>query len=189
MLGRVKYGRSLLVCMAVVAFAFPAAAQDLPKTLVSGGYQGLHIPAELGQTDANVPAGWYLDVAREVWVQGPVVSIVGQVDGSYETEGNLHMFLAGLRFYPRREMKAVPFAHAFVGWGNGAETTLMAQVGGGVTWMATPKIGVRAGADYMRAFTDVVLLDSQAYVVHPFEDIGYNIFRFSAGVVMALGGM
>jgi len=56
----------IVLALAVLAVATPAAAQDVPRVEVSGGYNFLRVfDDELGD-EQNFPAGWYADVSGNV---------------------------------------------------------------------------------------------------------------------------
>ena len=104
----------------------------------------------------------------------------------------VHQFLGGMRVSARQNKTVTPFGQFLVGAfhisvsaeatattggqtitssSEGESTTKFAlQVGGGVNIMFSKKIGVRAGADYLRIFG---------------EDAGLNAVRVAVGAVFA----
>jgi hypothetical protein len=164
----------------VIALAAPAMAQNAPAVEVGGGYNYLH--AE----DTNVPAGWYGEVSGSVT---PALAIVGQVTANYKTNDvagadiktTLATYMGGVRLNARAAGGATPFAHVLFGVARSSFSTDIVglsvgdsvsdpalQLGGGVKFMPGT-IGVQAGIDYLRIFS---------------EDEGTNAFRFAAGVVI-----
>ena len=178
----------LPVLMVLSVSAVPASAQEVSAVELSGGWQLIRV-GELFEDEAEVvPAGWYVDVAGNVT---RMLAIVGQVGGNYksidvffdEVDAKAHEFLGGVRVSSRANARVVPFGQFLVGATrfradsdllgiDESETDFALQVGGGVNLMATDRIGIRVGADYLRVFS---------------EDEGTNVFRFVAGVVLPFG--
>lgn len=176
-------GTALLTVGVVCSLAGSASAQGVPAAELSAGYQFLRLD------DESLGVGWYVDIAGN-W--SDTLAIVGQVSGSYgsiddfvEVDINAHSFLGGVRFSGRSNPDLVPFVHALVGIIRvSAGTSVVGvnvsesdssgalQLGGGVTIKTGAKLGVRLGADYVRAF----------------EEGGANGFRFGAGIMVPLGG-
>ncbi len=116
---------------------------------------------------------------------------VGGITVTAEADVKVHEFLGGVRLNLRSDSAIVPFAQVLAGAINGsadvtASTTIPGippisiddeasgtnfalQVGGGVNFALSDAIGLRVGADYLRAFE---------------EDAGANLFRFAIGVVI-----
>ena len=118
----IRLGVSVL-CLTVVGSTLPAAAPDVAKAEVSGGYQFISAKSA-GDTEwTNFGKGWYVDVAGKV---NKVFVIVGEVGGNYKTmtEGSnsvdfkVHPFMVGVRGNARRNEKAVPFGQFLVGGVN-----------------------------------------------------------------------
>lgn len=156
--------------------SLPAAAQSAGNVEVSGGYNFLRIQdEELEEDDKNFPAGWYADVSGGLT---DTLALVGQVSGNYKTfiediDLKLHTFLGGVRLSSRANPNAVPFVHVLGGVinfsaGDYSETHGALQIGGGVNFMAGGSVGLRVGADYIRAFT---------------TGEGTNVIRFGVGIV------
>jgi opacity protein-like surface antigen len=116
---------------------------------------------------------------------------VGGITVAAEADLKVHEFLGGVRLNLRSDSPIVPFAQVLAGAINGsadvtASTTIPGmppitiddeasgtnfalQVGGGVNFTLSDAVGLRVGADYLRAFE---------------EDAGANLFRFAVGVVI-----
>jgi hypothetical protein len=180
----------LLVVSAVAAMmltvAVPVTAQDAPRVEVSAGYNFLHIdidededPEEL----ANLPVGWYADVAGNIT---STIGVVGQITGNYKTldigfgeeaDLSIHTFMGGIRAGGGAS-DVRPFGQVLFGVANSrfssdefdideSENDTALQLGAGVNLMSGG-VGLRLGADYIRVFG---------------EDQGTNVFRFGVGVV------
>jgi opacity protein-like surface antigen len=116
---------------------------------------------------------------------------VGGISVTAEADVRVHEFLGGVRLSLRSDSPIVPFAQVLVGAINGsvevsASTTIPGippidfneedsatnfalEVGGGANFSLTDAVGLRVGADYLRAFE---------------EDAGANLFRFHVGIVI-----
>lgn len=177
-----SFNGPIVLALTILALAAPAAAQDVPRIEVSGGYNFLRLLEDDLGDEKNFPAGWYADVSGNVT---PMVAIVGAVFGTYKTievfDLSAHGFMGGVRVSSRANVRVVPFGEILGGAirstteGGGldeSETDGLLQLGGGVNLMASPNVGVRLSADYLRVFE---------------EDEGSNIFRFGAGIVLGLG--
>ena len=92
---------TLTFVVTTVLAAFSSASAQTPVVEISGGYQALHA------LDEMLPAGWYVEIARNVnrWF-----GIVGEVSGAYKTTSErtsndqiadvastLHTFMGGVR--------------------------------------------------------------------------------------------
>jgi hypothetical protein len=172
----------------------PASAQEAAVEL-SGGYQLISL--EPGHDTQTLRTGWYIDLAGNLT---RVFAIVGQVGGNYRSrdlQGNelrfsMHEFMGGIRASSRANAMVVPFGQALVGpvraqlslLGEGVSVTKFAlQLGGGVNWRLTQRIGIRVGADYLRIFNaqegrDIGDLSG--------GDRGDHALRFVAGAVLPL---
>ena len=179
-----------LVIAASAASLTPAAAQT-PKVELSGGYQYTHVP------DLNFAIGWFGDATANI---NDLFGIVGEVSGARTTETvqvnsrqsvdvdlTLLTYMGGIRTASHINTHAVPFVQVLVGGarvGGGAnvpstsfnigvsESHPAVQWGGGVLLMLTPKVGIRAGADYRAVY---------------FDGGRESEFRVASGVVVALG--
>jgi opacity protein-like surface antigen len=123
---------TIIAALVVASFstAHPAAAQNVPKAEVSGGYQLLHLWAEDNGDTASetLSKGWYGDVAGNVTKS---LGIVFQVSGNYKTlhesfsDAGLtvtatahlraHQFLGGVRVNSRPNQTVTPFVQFLVG--------------------------------------------------------------------------
>lgn len=180
-----------LLCLVVVGFARPAAAQGTPKAEIAGGYNYIQAKSSGDDEWTKFKNGWFADVAGNVT---DVVSIVGQVTGNYKTfedpggdfKLKLHTYMFGVRGSSAGRVRG--FGQFLVGGANlkgsegtfsASETDLAFQVGGGVNVMGSAPVGLRVGIDYLRimAKDDGLVLEA--------EDV--NGFRFSVGVVVPIG--
>ena len=168
--------RVIILCLTVLGFAFPAAAQDVPKREFSIGYQFLR--ASQGGDTKNLLGGWYFDFAGNV---NKMLGIVGGFGGGDRTFGTIEQhreeFMGGVRVSSRTNKQAVPFAQVLGGAvrqtvGSFSKTDGGVQVGGGVNLMPKDRVGVRVGVDYLRVFT---------------RGEGTNVVRFGVGVVGLFG--
>jgi len=181
-----------LLCLLVVGFARPVAAQDAPKATISAGYNYLQAKSSGDDEFEKFPKGWYADVAGNVT---PMVSIVGQVTGNYKTfedddfKLKIHTFMVGVRGSSTGNVRG--FGQVLIGGAklsgettagtafSASETDLAYQFGGGVDVMGSGPVGFRVGLDYLRVQAkddgDVLGGDS------------VNGFRFSVGVTFGIG--
>jgi opacity protein-like surface antigen len=180
------------VCVGVTGFARPAAAQDVPKVEVSGGWNYLAMKSNEDEDWTHFSKGWYADVAYAVtnmW------SVVGQVAGDYKTiteqggalDVTLTPYLFGVRASARGNAKATPYAqilfgatrfHLSQGSDSLSENAFTYQVGGGVNVKVNDKVGARVSADYVRIKPGS---DSELSS-EPFQGI-----RLGVGVVFGFG--
>jgi len=113
--------------------------------------------------------------------------------GSATADLKIHEFMGGVRFSSRANPNIVPFGHVLAGTAytsvnfsssasvegqpiygysnSDSRADFALQFGGGVNIGLTKRIGIRAGADYLRIFLGGSTLDS-----------GLNVFRFAAGI-------
>ena len=172
---------SLLAALFAFAIAAPAAAQDVPKVEIAGGYSFLH--DEETHEDLH---GWLASFAGNV---NPWLAVTAEFGMNHTTVGDdghfdANAFMAGPRVSLRRS-KAVPFAHFLVGahhehHGEGGtfdedETRFAWQLGGGLDVWLTPQAALRLGGDYRH------IPDSHEGHEHHSE------LRFQAAVVVGLG--
>ena len=179
------------LCLMVIGFATPAAAQNSPKAEISGGYHWFTGKASSDDTWEKFPNGWYFDVAGNVT---DTVSVVGQVTGSYKTfedDGEdfklkLHTYMFGVRGSSPGRVRG--FGQVLVGGVSlkgsagtfsASETDLGVQIGGGVNVMGSGNVGLRLGVDYTRVMAkeDGVVLEG--------DDV--NGFSFKIGVTFGVG--
>ena len=187
--GSMKWFSVTLLCLAVVGFARPAAAQDTPKAEISVGYNWLGLK-QSGENDwVKFPKGWYADVAGNI---SDTLSIVGQVTGNYKTfeddsTTHIHSFMAGIRGsspgrvrgYGQVLLGGVNIKDDDIVFGEATETDFALQLGGGVNILGSGNVGLRLGVDYLRIMPkdsgDVLGSDS------------VNGFRFNVGVTFGIG--
>jgi hypothetical protein len=159
-----------LGALAIMLAAAPAQAQS-----VSVGWNLLHIAEDGADDFANLPAGWYADVAAPI---APSLRVVGQATGNYkevdEINFSIHTFMGGVRYTATSAVS--PFVQVLYGVARSrysflgideSENDGALQLGAGVDVKGGGAVGVRIGADYIRAFT---------------EGEGTNAFRLGVGV-------
>ena len=195
--GSIKWFGAMALCLMIVGFAAPAAAQDTPKAEVSVGYNWLTAKESSGDDDIDdiddewtkFPKGWYFDVAGNV---SDTLSIVGQVTGNYKTfdddsKINIHTFMGGVRGSSPGRVRgfgqvlvggvSVKAEDEFSGFDE-SETNFGLQIGGGVNVLGSGGVGLRVGLDYLRLFAkdDSLILANDV-----------NGFRFNVGVTFGIG--
>jgi hypothetical protein len=190
--GSMKWAGMAVLCLMVVGFARPVAAQDAPKAELSAGYNYLQGKSSGDDEWTKFKAGWYVDVAGNVT---PMVSIVGQVTGNYKTfdddpDGEfklkIHTFMGGVRGsstgsvrgYGQFLVGGARFNGSVPGF-SASETDLAIQLGGGVNVMGGGPVGLRLGIDYLR-----IMAKEDGEVIGG-DDI--NGFRFHVGVTFGIG--
>lgn len=162
----------VLVALGMLAVMLGAATPAKAQASLSAGWNYLHIDDDGGE---NLPAGWYVDAAGRI---APLISVVGQITGNYkevdEVDLSIHTFMAGLRISAPGPVS--PFVQALAGVGRSkvsflgvdeSESDGTLQLGGGLDLRGGGAVGVRLGADYIRALT---------------EDEGTNVFRVGVGL-------
>ena len=178
-----------VIGVAIAGFARPAAAQDVKRVEVAGGWNYMAARSNDDNDWTHFLKGWFGEVAGGLnsrW------SIVGQVSGGYKTildnEGafklKVHPYLFGVRASARRNPKTTPFAHFLVGATNikvslasesVSDTLFTWQAGGGVNVKINDSVGARIGGDYVRIKgTDDSEIVSEAI----------QVIRLSVGVVV-----
>lgn len=188
--------RSLALCLVVLAVALPAAAQEVPKIEVSGGYSLMRLTRGLGIDLSDVKEtlqGWYVDVTAN---ETAMLAVVAQVGGGYQTVRNQNVrvreFAAGARLNRRMSERMVPFVQVLVGITHfspnigytnieqqpGRSNNASFHVGGGVSLRSAARIGLRVGAEYVRIFTEG----------SPSSKQRTPGFRVTAGLVLPFGG-
>ena len=182
----------IITCVIVGAVTRPAAAQNVPRVEVSGGYQFLGLKSPGDQNFTNLKKGWYADVAGNVT---NVFAIVGNVAGNSKTitEGtstfdfSAHQFLVGPRVNARAIPRIVPFGQVLIGETRQKASlssihltanTFTVAAGGGVNLMVLPRAGIRGGVDYVH-----LSKKSGSQIA----DQTINGYRISVGVVLAVG--
>ena len=152
-----------LACL-TTTLSRPAWAQNAPVLTVSGGL------ATMIEGDLAMP-GFYAEgdrrVSRLFSVVGQVHRVTGSGEGFFSTIDWTDLFVGGgLRVAGRPGRLFQPYAQVLVGpyqvkavevvrpnrfglgtGGSYTETVVSTVVGGGATFMPTPRVGFRAGAD------------------------------------------
>ena len=192
-----NYLPSVFLGLLVLGISSQAAAQDAPAVELSGGYNYLKGTIPPHNDSVSFAAGWYADVAITVPQPKKMMAVVLQVGASPKThegsEANLRLFMAGIRLNKRMQ-RTVLFVHTLFGntnskFGNVTPTARSAgfdewtgffteQYGGGVNVMASEKVGLHLGADYLRVHGkhDSTILNE-----------GFNMVRIVAGIVLPFG--
>jgi hypothetical protein len=205
--GSVKFFPSVLLCVIVLGFSLPAAAQDVPFLEISGGYNylkskitsfsGRDVPPASMNT-VSFTNGFYGDLAIYTPAPNKMLAIVGQMSKNSKTvagnEANQRGFMGGVRLNSRAIPRVVLFGQALFGgtnskFGNVPPSVIARgldewtvfytmQLGGGVNIMTSNRVGVRLGADFLQ--------------VHGKHDStvlnkGFNEIRFAAGIVLPFG--
>ena len=183
--------------------AVPVAAQEVPRTEVSGGWQLLQLKDPGGSDDQTIEKGWYADVAGNLT---KTIGIVFQGGGSYKevsesftsvgvtssatVDIHLHQFMGGVRVSARTGA-VVPFGEFLVGGINGSSRVEGSVVLNGQTLFATSEgdsstrfaLQAAGGANIM--FTDRIGVRGTVGYIRLFvEDEGVNIIRVGAGIVV-----
>ena len=198
MRGSVKYLPSVFLCLVVLGFSLPAAAQDVPMVEVSGGYNYLRgsIPREEhggAKETASFTNGWYVDLGINTPKPKKMLAVVGQVNMNRKTiegeEASQRGFMGGVRLNSRAVQRTVLFVQFLAGginskFGNAGdgfdEWTMFytTQIGGGVSIMTTEKVGIRLGVDFLQVHGkhDSTILNDD-----------FNMVRVSGGIVLPFG--
>jgi hypothetical protein len=201
----VKHLPWIFLALFVLGISLPAAAQDVPLVEVSGGFNYLKgtVPVFSGRDIApkssrsqSLASGLYADLAITTPKPKKMLSLVVQISMNPKKEQGFDAtqrgFMAGVRLNSRAMQRTVVFVQLLGGdmnskFGNVHATTggfdewtgfFTVQVGGGVTMMATPKVGIRVGADLLQIHGkhDSTILNK-----------GFNEVRVSGGVVLPYG--
>jgi hypothetical protein len=133
------------------------AEGEFPPIELSAGYAFVR-----DGDDFNLPLGWAASVAKNL---RPWLGVVGDVSGSYRTaEGvryNIHTFLGGTRFSPRRRTLS-PYGEVLLGlsrssvsfdegsipdFETGSSSDFAYQFGGGIDIRWRPGLSFRTGLD------------------------------------------
>jgi len=192
----------LFIVAGLVAFsaARPAAAQDVGKGEVSGGYQFINL-SSVGSSQ-SMPAGWYLDLAGNLTRSFAVVAAVGgnyksqqesatYLDATVTTTADIKVyeFMGGTRFSVRANPNVVPFAHVLVGAAHGSTSySSTATYGRQMVFSASgadsgTNFALQAGGGTNFAFTRMVGIRVEADYLRIFASYaGANLFRFGAGI-------
>jgi S1-C subfamily serine protease len=168
-----------------------AAAQDLPKVDIFGGYSFLSV-GEKNLSSRQSLNGWEASASGNLtkWF-----AVEGDVSGHYKTESadgvsatiSDYTFAGG----PRFNFKPL-FAHVLVGDDRVSATAfgftashdgLSVAAGGGLQWSLSPHLSARASADYVMNRHNISVPGV------PSTTVTFNNVRVSAGIVYSFGGM
>ncbi len=161
----------------------PAAAQeDQSKYELFAGWAFLK---DVGDRPTSLPLGWNFSGALNV---NRSLGLVVDLGGNYKTGSDPvvadtsvhleeHTFLGGTRF-SFRHRRVVPYLEGLagasrVGLPGDSYWSVALQVGAGLSWRATDRLSLRAGADFRNIFRD---------------GSSYQQVRIVAGVSFGLGG-
>ncbi len=136
---------------------------------------------ELDEGGGSAPVGWNVSYARNL---SPSLGLVGEIGTAFETEGDLTAslwdFMGGARFSSRGAATAYVEALgglAFLAVTDGATLVTISkpaiQGGGGVDVKISPRVAIRAGADYRAIFAE--------------GDV-FSQLRIRAGLIFGFGG-
>lgn len=177
---------ALVITTAAFAIAMvvarPAHAQDAPKAAVEAGYQYQWAKSTDDEEGTSFPGGWFADVTGRI---NNMWSWVGQVDGSYDKEGDdtlkLHSVDGGVRASFRNNPNYTPFVQGLIGYTRLSEEDFSSNgfnfdAGGGVIIPVGNTLGVKVYGGYR---------------YHHFssegESLNVNGFRFGAGIDIPIG--
>jgi hypothetical protein len=185
-----------LVCLMVVGFTRPAAAQGTPKAEASGGYSWFTAKVAGGDDWKTFPKGWYVDVAGKV-TDRLSIDIVGQVtvnDKHFDVDDSdlkVRTYMAGLRGGTSGRVRG--FGQFLIGavtikasdsTDSASETDFGVQLGGGVNVLGSGNVGLRLGVDYLRVMTSATSAVFEGVVLEGPELSG---LRFNIGVTVGFG--
>ncbi len=212
--GRAAIIRSLLLTVAALSAALPAAAQT-PRIEVSGGYQYFNVSADLESIDTgdvpirnvdqSLPLGWYVDLAGNLNRHFGIVfatggnyksitesATFGGLAASASVDLRVHEFMGGVRYSSRSNPTVVPFGQFLVGAINGsAKVTASGSVVGSPGFSFSGEasgtdIALQAGGGMQLRLADKFGVRVGAdYIRFLTDEGGVNAFRFGAGVVLA----
>ena len=188
----------------VLVLALPAAAQNVPRAEVSGGYQFLNVSSE-GESEA-FGKGWYADIAGNL---NRYLGIVFEVGGNYKSitrtetfdgatataaaDFHAHEFMGGARFSARPNPTIVPYAE-FLAGGVSASVKVSgtASFEGRVASFSdedsATDFALQMGGGVNFPFNDRVGVHVAVDYLRIFaEDSGANVFRFAAGILLPFG--
>ena len=194
------WGRVIGICLAFLALAVPAVAQNASRGEISAGYQLLGMRSGVDET---LEKGWYADIAGNF---GRHFSVVFQVSGNYKTfeetetfggitstvsvDLKVHEFMGGIRANASAGRSVTPFAQFLVGGVNGSASVSGTVTGGGQTFFATSSsdsstdFGLQAGGGVTFKLSDRVGVRFAADYVRVFGDgDDLNAYRIAIGAV------
>jgi opacity protein-like surface antigen len=186
-------GLAGLICLVITGFSTPAAAQDVKKVEVAGGWNYMAIKDNSDEDWVHFSKGWFAEVAGNL---NSTWSVVGLVSGATKTitdfEGSIDIttypYAFGIRASSRKNPKATPFAHFLVGATNikaeqgsfsASDTLFTWIVGGGANVRINDAVSARVGGDYIR-----IKGKDQSEII---QDALQGL-RISAGISVGFGG-
>jgi len=197
-------GALVFACLSI---ALPAAAQDVPRAEISGGYQMLHLWAEDNgdTTSETLGKGWYADVAGNVTKS---LGLLFQVSGNYKTlqesfsnagltatataHVKVHQFFGGIRVNSRPNRTVTPFAQVLIGAFHTSGSAEASVTMGGQTSSASSDIesatdfALQFGGGVNIMLSKTVGVRGGVDYIRVFEsDSGFNGLRVAIGAVFA----
>jgi hypothetical protein len=177
---KILQSASVLFLLLTLRAGLPAAAQDIPRVQVFGGYSYTRFDSRsFGFSDQSGLNGYNFSPAFNL-IRG--FGVAAELSGQYGSKVNLRDLAVGPQFlYPRG--KTLFFAHVLIGKarsfvrvGNGEEDTAQAvALGGGMDLDISTRFALRVfQIDYLRT---TLFQDKQ------------NNLRFSTGVVYQWGAI
>jgi len=175
--------------LAIVGFARPAAAQDVPSAEVAGGWNYFAARSNEDNDWEHFYKGGFGEVAVNLNSKWGVVANIGYAqktitDFGGDTKVKVLPYLFGVRYSSRTNSKNTPFLHVLFGatnlkaeftGGEESHSPFTWQAGGGVNINANGRLGARVGGDYFRIHGDP-------------ENFGViQGLRLTAGVVVGIG--
>jgi len=151
--------RTMMVVVGVLIVALTAAAQEMPRVEIFGGYSYLNVPAS-GQEKGFGLNGWNAQGSVNInnWL-----GVTADFGGTYGSPFSVSLHNYSYMFGPTlsyRATRIVPFAHALFGGSHlsssigglsASENVFAMAVGGGVDVPLVRHFGVRlAQVDWMR---------------------------------------
>jgi opacity protein-like surface antigen len=177
MRGRLTIGLTALVATLAAA---PAAAQQQPRTTISGGYGWLRESGIGGSPAVTYNKGWVVSFAQRITTVR--LAIVGEAGGQYRQasaiEGHsLYGFLGGLRFALTHGSRVSTFAQVLAGVERFSspgfsEAGFAFQPGGGLDFALHKRVAIRVQGDFRLAHE---------------EGVTFHEVRVAAGIVVGLG--
>jgi opacity protein-like surface antigen len=189
----------LSICLGVLSVAMPAAAQTVPKTEISVGYQ--FVTFSVDEESESIPKGWYFDMTGNL---NPMIGVIFQVGGNYKTfeesvtigggsftataDLKVHEFLGGVRLNARDNPKLVPYGQILLGGISGSvELTTTSTIPGVPAFSeedSSTNFAVVFGGGVNFGVSDNTGIRFGVDYLRIFEeDAGSNVFRFQVGVV------
>jgi hypothetical protein len=186
-------GLGSLVCLVVTGFVTPAAAQDLKRVEVAGGWNYMAIKNNSDEDWTHFSKGWFAEVAgnlNSTWsVVGAVIGVTKTVtDFQGSVDLTAYPYVFGIRASSRRNPKTTPFAHFLAGATNlkaeqgsesASETLFTWIAGGGANIKINDTVGARVGGDYVR-----IKGKSDSQLVEE----ALQGLRLTAGITVGFGG-